>query len=325
MKVMIAGGAGFIGYHLAMSHLKSGDTVIVVDNLFKTDGAMDEELGALVSSSGVEYLRIDLTKPFADRIPFTSVDVVYHLAAINGTRLFYEIPYQLARANLLMTLNLLEALEGKSVGRLVYASTSEVYAGCENVGLLTVPTNESIPVVFPQPTDVRFSYGTSKFMGEFLCFRFGQHVNIPTSVVRYHNIYGPRMGSKHVIPEFILRIRDHERPFRTYGGNETRAFCYVDDAVEATRAVAISDTCSGEIIHIGNSKEEIQILDLAKAVMSEMGEDLPIVEQGRRSGSVSRRCPDTSKLRKLTGFEAKVSLKDGLRRTVGWYLSRMAV
>jgi len=292
---------------------------VIMDNLFKAGGRSDQELEAFIKSEGVRYISVDLTKPLVvKREP--GFDIVYHLAAINGTRLFYEIPYQLARANLLMTLNLLDWLEGQTVGKLIYASTSEVYAGCEQVGLLTIPTAENIPVVFPQPTNVRFSYGTSKFMGEFLCFQFGEKMKTRTSVVRYHNIYGPRMGTKHVIPEFILRMKERENPFRIFGGQETRAFCYVDDAVTATRLVATTPDCDHEVLHVGNMKEEITIEALAKILMEQFGDNFDILECGGRSGSVSRRCPDTEKLKRLAGFEAKVELKDGLSRTSEWYL-----
>ena len=323
--VLITGGAGFIGYHLARFHAGRGDRVILLDNLFKTDGRMDEELHALLQAPGVDYRAVDLTQgppPLGDLPP---LDLVYHLAAINGTQLFYDIPYQLARAQLLMTIHLLQALEGRKVGALVYASTSEVYAGCEAVGLLRIPTDEGIPVVFPQPTAVRFSYGTSKFMGEFLCAQFGRQFNVPTSIVRYHNIYGPRMGTRHVIPEFIARIRSGERPFAVYGGGETRAFCYVDDAVRATHAVATTPACRGEIVHIGNAREEISIGELARRLIRQAGESIEIAERGRRDGSVSRRCPDTSKLKRLTGYEAQVDLQDGLARTLEWYTAHATV
>ena len=321
MKILITGAAGFIGYHLARYHLEQGDSVILVDNLFKTNGQMDTAFGDLIQQPKVQYLAVDLTKPTIEFSSIHSIDIVYHLAAINGTQLFYEIPYQVARANLLMVLILLEELEKKSIGKLVYASTSEVYADSEQVGILRIPTNEQIPVVFTQPTQSRFSYGTSKFMGEFLCFYFGQQSNIPTSVVRYHNVYGPRMGHRHVIPEFIARIRSRENPFRIYGGRETRAFCYIEDAVKATYLVATTSNCDKEIIHIGNSSEEIAIENLAKLMMDQMGEHFELVECGRRTGSVSRRCPDTSKLRNLTAFSANVNLEQGLRATIQWYLA----
>ncbi|MBI2885472.1 MAG: NAD-dependent epimerase/dehydratase family protein [Candidatus Omnitrophica bacterium] len=325
MTVVITGGAGFIGYHLARLHAQRGDRVIVLDNLAKLDGRQDEALDALSRQPGVSIHPCNLTEPvpLGELVP-PSVDVVYHLAAINGTQLFYDRPYDVARTNVMVTVQLLDAIQRSAirVGRLLYSSTSEVYAGADAIGVLRLPTDERVPVVFPQPTPTRFSYGTSKFMGEVLCEQFGRTHQVPWTVVRYHNIYGPRMGSRHVIPEFIARVHAREHPFSIYGGEETRAFCYVDDAVEATRAAAASPSCAGEIVHIGNSREELTMRELARRVMRAMGEELEIVERGRRQDSVARRCPDTSKLTRLTGCEAQVDLDQGLAKTLEWYMAR---
>jgi UDP-glucose 4-epimerase/UDP-glucuronate decarboxylase len=165
-----------------------------------------------------------------------------------------------------------------------------------------------------QPTHVRFSYGTSKFMGEVLCTQFGRRFGVPCTVVRYHNVYGPRMGERHVIPEFIARARRKEDPFDVYGSHETRAFCYIDDAVDATIRIAATPACANEILHVGNPREEIRIVDLAKLVMALTGHQATIRERPSRGGSVSRRCPNTAKLKRLTGCEAAVSVRDGICR-----------
>jgi nucleoside-diphosphate-sugar epimerase len=319
-QVLITGGAGFIGYHLACYHVELGDRVILFDNFFKSEGKRDPEFETLLSHQNVEMFQVELKKPITNVEISGCIDIVYHLAAINGTRLFYEIPYEVCRDNLLMTLNLLNWLEDNEVGRLLYSSSSEVYAGADKFDLLQIPTDESAPVIFPQPTDVRFSYGTSKFIGEFLCIYFGKKFNVPASVIRYHNIYGPRMGFKHVIPEFALRLKKREDPFNIYGGNETRAFCYVDDAVKATHLVATTLECDSETVHIGNSTETT-INDLATLMMDIFGERFDLKECGGFSSSVSRRCPDTSKLKKLTRFEAQVDLKEGVSKTLDWYLN----
>ncbi|MBI3319836.1 MAG: NAD-dependent epimerase/dehydratase family protein [Candidatus Omnitrophica bacterium] len=322
LKVLITGGAGFIGYHLARYHVSLGHAVILVDNLFKAQGAGDADFQRLIDHPAVQLIRHDLTTPWVtDDAALADLDLVYHLAAINGTQLFYDIPYQVARTNVLVTVGLLDFLSSRKVGGLIYSSTSEVYAGAEQVDLLKIPTDEQVPVVFAQPTGTRFSYGTSKFMGEFLCTHFAKQFQIPCAVVRYHNIYGPRMGQRHVIPEFIERIRRKESPFDIYGGHETRAFCYVDDAVEATYRVATTPACAGETIHIGNSSQEIRIAELATLLMSLMGFHAELRERGFRNGSVSRRCPDVAKLHRLTGFTPTVDLREGLSRTLEWYLA----
>ena len=320
MKVVITGGAGFIGYHLAKHHAGLGHEVVLLDSLFKTQGVADPELQQLSERPGVRLIRHDLTGPLRGLDDaLAGADIVYHLAAINGTQLFYDIPYQVARTNLLLTLHLLDALERHRPGLLVYSSTSEVYAGAEQIGALRIPTDETVPVVFAQPTLARFSYGTSKFMGEVLCAQFSRQVDVPCAIVRYHNVYGPRMGTRHVIPEFIERIRRREDPFAIFGGHETRAFCYIDDAVEATWRVATTPACRGQVLHVGNP-EEVRIADLARLLMDLMGHRAPLQERGPRSGSVSRRCPDISRLKALTGFAPSVSLEEGLSRTVAWHL-----
>jgi len=320
MRVVITGGAGFIGCHLARRHAGRGDAVVLIDDLSKTRGAPDHELQALLAQPGVRLIRHDLTEPLrgADET-LGGADVVYHLAAINGTQLFYDIPYQVARTNVLATLTLLDALTRCPPKRLIYSSSSEVYAGAEPLGLLRIPTDERVPVVFAQPTQPRFSYGTSKFMGEVLCQEFARQCRVPCTIVRYHNIYGPRMGRRHVIPEFIERALRREDPFDLFGGHETRAFCYVDDAIEATCRVAATPACAEAVVHIGNPHEEIRIDDLARLVMELVGWRAELRERGSRSGSVSRRCPDISRLKALTGFEPAVSLREGLARTVAWY------
>ncbi len=320
MKVLITGGAGFIGAHLARAHVARHDQVLLLDNLFKAQGAADAEFQQLLTHPNVRFIRCDLTEPLRGcEDALAGADVIYHLAAINGTQLFYEIPYQVARTNVLATVHLLDALACARPKRLIYSSTSEVYAGVEPLGLLRIPTDEAVPVAFTQPMPVRFSYGTSKFMGEVLCAQFSRQADVPCTVVRYHNVYGPRMGRRHVIPEFIERLRRREDPFDVFGGQETRAFCYIDDAVEATLRVATTPACQGALVHVGNPHEEIRIEELARRLMELMGAHAEIRERGSRSGSVSRRCPDISRLTALTGFEPRVSLRDGLPRTVAWY------
>ena len=320
-QIIITGGAGFIGFHLGRYHAERGDRVYLFDNFFKSSGKRDKEIDDLIRLENVSMFQVDLTMPIKNINISGRVDIVYHLAAINGTRFFYEMPYEVCRNNLLMTIKLLDWLEDREIGRLFYSSSSEVYAGADKFDLLKIPTDEHAPVIFPQPTDVRFSYGTSKFVGEFLCLYFGRKLNLPVSVVRYHNIYGPRMGFKHVIPEFALRLKKRENPFNIYGGNETRAFCYIDDAVKASHMVATEQRCADEVVHIGNSGEETTIKDLAMLMMEIFGEKYELKECGGRSGSVSRRCPDTSKLKELTGFEAQVDLREGVTRTMDWYLN----
>lgn len=321
MNILITGGAGFIGLHLVKFHLKQGDTVFILDNLSKSNIADDVEYKNVINNSNVHFFSINLSNKIKTLDIPKHLDCVYHLAAINGTRLFYEMPYEVSRVNLLSTLNLLDWLENKSIGKIIYTSTSEVYAGAYDYDLVKFPTDENVPVVFSQPTHDRFSYATSKFMGEFLFLHFGKKFKKEVTIVRYHNIYGPRMGDKHVIPELIIRINNKENPLKLHGFSETRSFCYISDAIEATYRISKSIKCVGEIIHIGNPYEEIKIIDLAKKIIKLMNIDIKIEGTPSLAASVSRRCPNITKLKQLTDFSPSIDLQKGLDKTIKWYLN----
>jgi nucleoside-diphosphate-sugar epimerase len=321
MKVLITGGTGFIGYHLAKKHVQIGDSVIIIDNMFKNDGKVDTEIETLLKQDNIEFINIDLTMPISDCLLPKDLDIIYHLAAINGTELFYKLPYMVAKTNISMTLRLLDYFEKQhSVKKIVFSSTSEVYAGAYAMGHINIPTDETALIAFTQPTDSRFSYASSKFMSEFLFMEFSKKFEIPTSIIRYHNIYGPRMGMRHVIPELVTRLNNGESPLKVYGADETRSFCFISDAVDATISVANSDNTNQEIIHIGDQNGEIAINLLAKKIIDLMGLDVALEKMVGRPNSVSRRCPDTRKLFAKTGFKAKVGITDGLSKTIKWYL-----
>lgn len=318
MNILITGGSGFIGFRLAKFHAEKGDNVIIFDSLYKSKNAIDDELKDLISLSNVEFYEVDLTREVEVSIQ-DPIDYVYHLAAINGTKLFYEIPYELCLTNLLITINFLKFLEKINFSKLIFSSTSEVYAGALEHGLMNIPTAEDVPVVFPQPTNVRFSYASSKFVSEYLCMQFGAKFNRDVSIIRYHNIYGPRMGFNHAVPEITMRMLNGENPFSVHGADETRAFCYVDDAVEASYQVAISKKTNQEIIHIGDQEAEVNILDLTKMIQDALGLELDLVPSKGLPNSVKRRCPNTEKLKNLTGFKINTGLSDGLKISVEWY------
>ena len=318
-KILITGGAGFIGYHLANFHSKNGDYIIIIDNLGKDNQKIDSELNKLIKKPNVDFIQCDLTDKTGSIDLPKNIDVVYHLAAMNGTELFYEIPYELCRNNILLTINLLDILKNINIKKIVYTSTSEVYAGGEKFNLVPIPTNEEVPILFPQPTDKRFSYATSKFIGEFLSFNFGDLISVPTTVVRFHNIYGPRMGYRHVIPQFIERAIKCSEEFQLYGANNTRAFCFIDDAIKAITSVATNKLLDKKIIHIGNQDEEIKMIELAKCICRLMNKKFIFLDKGAPNMSVNRRCPDTKKLYELVGYKASTPLLDGLKITIDWY------
>lgn len=315
-KVLVTGGAGFIGYHLSKHLAKKGNEVTIADNLFR--GKMDNELKELIKMKNVKYIEVDLTKfKTFDKIG-VDYDYVYHLAAINGTRYFYEIPEQVLRTNILSTLNILDWFVKSKCKKILFPSSSETYAGATRKFGLPIPTPEDIPLCIEDVKNPRWSYAGSKIIGELLFINYAKKHDFDMVIVRYHNIYGPRMGYEHVIPEFLLRIYKKTDPFPVYG-NTSRAFCYISDAVEATELVMENKNCNGEILNIGNNLEEIDMVDLAKTMFKALNYDAKIEIKSTPKGSVDRRCPNINKLKKLTYYKPKINLKTGIELTHRYY------
>jgi nucleoside-diphosphate-sugar epimerase len=312
MKALVLGGAGFIGVHMTRRLVADGHEVTVVDDFSR--GRNDPELSEL----NVPVISADLTDPRAfDAIPH-GWDQVYMLAAVVGVRNVEKDPARVVRINTLALLNTLDWLQPGE--KLFFASTSEVYAGGVSAGIVPVPTPEIVPLMIEDITAPRFAYAGSKLLGEQAVVHIARAKEIPFVIGRFHNVYGPRMGADHVIPELSLRAIRREDPFKVFGTDQYRAFCYVDDAVEAM--LRLMDQASGEIVHIGNDSEETNIGDLTKLVLR-VADHFPALDvEDAPAGSVARRCPDLTKLRALTGFEPVVSLEEGVRRTFDWYRGR---
>lgn len=319
---LVTGGAGFIGFHLAKHLAAHGRHVVIADNLSR--GKLDAELKAFLELPNVEHRTCDLTHRDDVAKLGGKYDEVYHLAAVNGTKFFYEKPVDVMRVNIVGSFNLLDWFADSGSKNILFSSSSETYAGTMRKFGIPIPTPEDVPLCVEDPFNARWSYGASKIIGELLFINYARTQKFPMRIIRYHNIYGPRMGDEHVIPEFCKRIFAGEDPFKVYGGTETRAFCYVDDAIQATVAVMESAKADQQIVHIGKSNEEVSIIDLAKQMfaIAEVNPTLDI--QPAPPGSVQRRCPDTHKLHALTGFSATIPLSVGLKKTMAWYRNAYA-
>jgi nucleoside-diphosphate-sugar epimerase len=335
-RVLITGAAGFVGLHLARLHASLGDHLTLVDNFFR--GEADADLAEVVSGPNVDFLHADLTLREAWSDLGDDHDYVYHLAAINGTGLFYRIPHEVLRVNLLTTIHALDWFRSNKVdGKILFASSSEAYAGgLEAFGELPIPTPETVPLVIADVGNPRWSYAGTKVIGEQLFLHYGRACDPPPAgrgapvdppprvvVVRPHNFYGPRAGYGHVIPQFIERIVRRVDPFPIHGADETRAFCYVADAVEALRGLMVSRVTDGGIFHVGAADETV-IGDLAAALFAVDGwRPTEIRAERSPAGSVKRRLPDVRRIRDAIGWEATTPLADGLRTTFAWYVDRL--
>jgi nucleoside-diphosphate-sugar epimerase len=311
MRNLVLGGAGFIGLHLTRRLLADGHEVTVVDDFSR--GRRDPELAAL----DVPVISADLTDPASFAALPRDCDHVYLLAAVVGVRNVERDPARVVRINTLAMLNTLDWIAPPQ--RLFFASTSETYAGGVGTGLVPVPTPETVPLVVEDITAPRFAYGISKMLGEAAVVHAGRAKDVPVVIGRFHNVYGARMGADHVIPELCLRALRHEDPFVIYGTDQFRAFCHVDDAVEAVVRLMRTEAAANRIVHIGDDTAETNIGELGELVLKIAGHAPAVHRAAAPPGSVVRRCPDLTLLRGLTGYAPSVSLDEGVRRTFDWY------
>jgi nucleoside-diphosphate-sugar epimerase len=320
-RVLITGGAGFIGCHLARALLARGTAVDLLDNFAR--GARDEAVEDLQAHGAVLHDRDLLQADPFDGLP-RNYRYVFHLAAIVGVRHVLGRPYDVLRDNVLMLDRAVAFCRTQpQLARLVFASTSEVYAGTLQHFHLPLPTPEQTPLALTDLDQPRTSYMLSKLYGEALC----HHSGLPFTIVRPHNIYGPRMGMSHVIPELLKRasLAADGGVLEVHSPSHRRTFCYVDDAVELVRLVAEADGGRNATVNIGSGSPEVSMRELAEAVSQVVGKSLRIAPLPDTPGSPPRRCPDMTRATAVTGYSARTSLDEGLRLTYAWYKPHLQV
>jgi UDP-glucuronate decarboxylase len=314
-RALITGGAGFIGFHLARALVARGFRVTLVDNFFRS--AVDAELQGLLHD--VDLVECDLTQPIAPHMLDGGYSQIYHLAAVVGVRYSNEIPHYVLRTNLLTTIHLLDWCVEHPDARVLFSSTSEVLDGSIRLGLASIPVRESVPFIIADPALPRASYALSKMAGELLCHHYARAYRFPVRVVRLYNVYGPRMGYDHVIPQLIQRIQDRQDPFVLYGADQTRAFCHVDDAVSAMIRLMELPSADPVVANVGNDQEEIRIRDLAQQLFAITAFSPTLRIRPAPRGSPDRRCPDLTTIRQLIDYQPTTPLAIGLRQTYAWY------
>lgn len=308
-RVLVTGGAGFIGSHLVKELLKGGFTVKVLDNCWRNSGKKIDDI-----LDEIEFIRGDVRDVDRVKEVVKDVDVVYHLAAILGTRYFYELPCLVLDVGLQGTLNIVKAIAKSNVQRLVFASSPEVYAKPTEF-----PTTETHPLIVPDPRNPRFSYSSTKIIGEVLCWNYAKKHGFDVTILRLHNPYGPNMGWSHVIPEFIKRIVLNEKFTMQGSGTMTRSFCYISDIIEGTILAGTKEEGKNEIFNIGNQSTETSINQLVSYLEEISGKRIEPVHLPAPEGGTDRRNPDISKARSLLGYNPKVGMMEGLTKTYDWY------
>lgn len=317
MKILITGGGGFIGSHLAEAHLKRGDEVWV------TDTSGNHKVRHLLERGPkFHFVKESVMNPAGMEAWVLRTDLIYHLAAVVGVEHYVDDPLSVLNVNILGTLNMLQ-LAHRHDKRLVFSSTSEVYGRNPKV-----PWKETDDRVLGATNIDRWSYSTSKAAAEHYVWAF-QRMGLRATVLRYFNVYGPRLDALdagRVITVFMGKILAG-LPLTIIGnGSQTRCFTYVDDAIEATMMAGLKPGAVGEVFNIGIEKET-SVLQLATEMLEICGlcppDHLRFVEQAAIYGTsyedIGRRVPDTRRMRELLMVEPRTTLREGLTRTIRWF------
>jgi UDP-glucose 4-epimerase len=311
MRVLITGGAGFLGSHLTDALLARGDEVYVLDI------AQDHKIRHHLENPRFHYVRDSvLSREILDGLIYPA-DLIYHLAAVVGVEHYVGDPYQVLHVNINGTQAVLN-LAFKYRKKVVFSSTSEVYGRS-----LQIPFEEDGERLLGSTQIDRWCYATSKGAGEHFCFAFHK-LGLPVVVLRYFNVYGPRMDMGRVITIFMGQLLRGD-PLTVIGdGLQTRCFTYVDDAIRATIAAGLKEEAIGEVVNIGTD-EEVSIKALAE-LMIRLGGSRSTVKYmtqadvyGPSYEDIRRRVPSIKKMRQILGIEAQVPLDAGLQRTIEWF------
>jgi UDP-glucose 4-epimerase len=315
-KALVTGGLGFIGFHLSARLLAEGFEVHALDN--RERGVIDEEIDALAANVHYRLILGDITQEAGVAKLDDGYDLVFHLAAIVGVGNVVRQPYRVLRDNAAALARMLEwSSRQKSLRRFVFPSTSEVYAGTLESFGMKIPTPEDTPLTVADLARPRTSYMLSKIYGEALC----RHSGLPVTIVRPHNVYGPRMGMSHVIPELLERAHytlDGGK-LRVFSPSHSRTFCYIDDAVELMVRLALSERSNGGTFNIGSCDAETTIADLASLVAQTVGKRVEVEVGPNTEGSPARRRPDVSLAISTASYAPSVGLAEGLRQCYAWY------
>jgi UDP-glucose 4-epimerase len=314
MKVLVTGGAGFLGSHLTDAFLDRGDEVFILDS------GMTLKVKHRIGDARLHCVRDSVFNEAILEGLIARADLVYHLAAVVGVEHYVGDPYEVLNVNVNGTQNVLK-LCFKHGKRVVFSSTSEVYGRNPKV-----PWSEDDDRVLGSTRIDRWCYSTSKAIGEHFCFAYAK-MGLKTTIVRYFNVYGPRLDAidvGRVITIFVGQALRNE-PLTVIGdGRQTRCFTYVSDAIAATVQAGLREEAVGEVFNVGADREH-SIRDLAETLIRIAGSESKIrfVPQHEIYGpsyeDIPRRIPNVAKMQGILGVTAKVSLEEGLQHTVDYF------
>jgi UDP-glucose 4-epimerase len=313
MNILVTGGAGFIGGHLAESFIKEGHDVTTLDilepfyDLGLKEHNIDVAREAATTTDSYEFIEGSTTdKSLVDEI-VSDVDVIYHQAAQAGVRASVKEPTKVTEYNINGSQTILEAARKHDIDRVVNASSSSVYG-----------KPEYLPYDEAHPNEPVSPYGASKLAVEHYMRVYNEVYGLPTVSLRYFTVYGPRMRPNMAISNFVSRCMRGKSP-EIYGdGKQTRDFTYVDDIVEANHSLLTDDSADGETMNIG-STDNIDIATLAEVVRDEIDPSLEIKYTEARDGDAEHTHADISKANELIGYEPSRDIREGVSEFIDWY------
>ena len=308
MKVLVTGAGGFIGSHLAEYLLSLGHSVraFVRYNSSSSSGWLDTSPLA----GEMEIIRGDIRDFDSVKSAVSGAEAVFHLAALIGIPYSYVSPLAYIRTNMEGSYNVLQAARECDVRRVVHTSTSEIYG-----------TAQSVPIDETHPVNPQSPYAASKSAADQLALSYYRSFALPVTVVRPFNTYGPRQSARAIIPTIANQLAFGQHVLRLGNLTPTRDLNFVEDTVRGFVQVGLCDAAVGEVCNLANGKE-ISVGDLAFAIASGMGVSPTIEQEDQRlrpeKSEVERLCGDASKAKRLCGWEPRVSLREGLDRTIQW-------
>ncbi|OGL52930.1 MAG: NAD-dependent dehydratase [Candidatus Schekmanbacteria bacterium RIFCSPHIGHO2_02_FULL_38_11] len=314
MKVLITGGAGFLGSHLGDAFLAKGDEVFVLDQ------AKDFKIRHNLGNPKFHYFQDSiLNEEILDSLVFKT-DLIYHMAAVVGVEHYVGDPYNVLNVNINGTQNVLKAAF-KYNKKIIFTSTSEIYGRNPKV-----PFSEDDDRVLGSTRIDRWCYSTSKAAGEHFCFAYYK-MGLPVVILRYFNVYGPRLDKidvGRILTIFMGQILRNELLSVIGDGMQTRCFTYIDDAIKATVAAGLLKEAEGKIFNVGDEKETT-IKELAERMIKISGANTTIKYVTKESvygdsyEDIQRRVPKVELMNNILKVHAETSLDDGLRTTIEWF------
>lgn len=302
-RALVTGGAGFIGSHLVDALLARGWEVRVID-----DFSSGREQNLASARDRIELLQADLADPVAVAEAVAGVEVVFHQGAVPSVPRSVAEPVRTNRVNVDGTLLVLESARGAGVRRVVFAASSSAYGD-----------TEALPKVETMPANPRSPYALQKYAGEVYCRLYHELYGLETVALRYFNVFGPRQDPAStyaaVIPRFITACLRGESPHIHGDGEQTRDFTFVDDAVQANMAAADAAGAAGQIFNVAGGRQT-SLNALLAAIQRILGTRVEAIHEPSRPGDVRHSLAELARAKELLGYEPRISLDEGLRRTI---------